>query len=270
MRLEPRANFVVVNTRRLFGTLLRTLRIGAVCDVGSLDGAEALTFRALLPEAAIYALEPNPDNLRRMRADAVLLERRVEVMGIAATNFDGEADLFLVDAHASEHTRRGMSSLYARPDAGAGARAAVRVRTARLDTLLGRECAAPLRVALWIDTEGKAYEVIEGAAGLARQLYLLHVEVESAPCIDAAQKLYPDVRTLLEGMGFEEIATDQVRTSTQFNAVFVRGTQPMLVRMSVAIALVRARARWLLVGAARALCPACVRRYHAWRVSTLR
>lgn len=258
---------MIVNTRRLFGALLRTLRIGAVCDVGSLDGTDALAFRALLPLAAIYALEPNPENLRRMRADAVLRERRVEVMGVAATNFDGEADFFVVDARASEHARRGMSSLYARPDAAAADRAAVRVRTARLDTLLAGECRPPLRVALWIDTEGKAYEVLEGAAGLAGQVQLLHVEVETTACIAAGQKLYPDVRALLERMGFEEIATDHIRTSTQFNAVFVRRDQPRPARLRVAIALVRARVRWLLVGAARALCPACVRRYHAWRVS---
>ncbi|MGH3429353.1 MAG: FkbM family methyltransferase, partial [Mycobacteriales bacterium] len=124
----------------------------------------------------------------------------------------------------------------------------------------------PPRVALWIDTEGKAYEVIEGAAGLSRRVHLLHVEVETSACIAAAQRLYPDVRSLLESMGFEEIATDQVRTSTQFNAVFVRGELPMRVRMRVTIALVCARTRWLLVAVCRRLCPGCVRRYHAWRI----
>lgn len=259
---------MVVNTRRLFATLLRTLKIGAACDVGSLDGTEALAFRAALPEATIFALEPNPDNLRRMRADAVLRERRVEVVAVAATNFDGEADFFLVDGQANGDPRRGMSSLYARTDAFAGKRT-VRVRTARLDTLLAEDCPAPRRVALWIDTEGKAYEALEGAAGLARQVHLLHVEVETTARIAAGQKLYPEVRALLESMGFEEIATDQIHTRPQFNAVFVRADRPMRVRVSVAAALVRERMRCLLVRGARMLCPACVRRYHTWRVSRL-
>ncbi len=38
--------------------------------------------------------------------------------------------------------------------------------------------------------------------GVLRQVQVLHVEVESAPLIGAEQKLYPDVKSLLQTMGF--------------------------------------------------------------------
>jgi hypothetical protein len=58
----------------------------------------------------------------------------------------------------------GMSSLYRRSDPRFPSNSAVQVRTTRLDTFLTHKCPAGARFALWIDAEGKAYEVIEGAA----------------------------------------------------------------------------------------------------------
>ena len=60
---------VIVSTRRLFCRLLRTFDIATVCDVGSMDGADALRFRRALPNAAVLALEPNPRNFALMAAD---------------------------------------------------------------------------------------------------------------------------------------------------------------------------------------------------------
>ncbi len=96
-----------------------------------------------------------------------------------------------------------------------------------------------MRLALWIDTEGKAYEVIEGATGVGQRVHLLHVEVETSPCIGSDQKLYPDVKALLDTLGFTELATDVADTGAQFNALFVRrdlrvGTR---LRMHVMLAL---------------------------------
>ena len=53
----------VVSTRRLFARLLRTFDVETVCDVGSMDGADARVFRRQLPDAHILAFEPNPTQL---------------------------------------------------------------------------------------------------------------------------------------------------------------------------------------------------------------
>src|SRR5215469_3349882 len=127
---------MIVNTRRLFTTLLSRLQISAVCDIGSMNGADALVFRAAVPQSSIYALEPNPHNFRRMAADRVLRELNICVEPLAATNYDGQGDFFLVEADYSQTDfRRGMSSLYRRSAPHAPA-SVVKVRTTRLDTYL--------------------------------------------------------------------------------------------------------------------------------------
>src|SRR5215469_358330 len=107
---------MIVNTRRLFTRLLSRLQISAVCDVGSMNGADALAFRAAAPQSSIYALEPNPHNFRRMVADRALHERNIRVEPLAATNYDGQGDFHLIEADDSQpDNRHGLSSLYQRP-----------------------------------------------------------------------------------------------------------------------------------------------------------
>jgi hypothetical protein len=72
--------------------------------------------------------------------------------------------------------------------------------------------------------EGKAFEVIQGALGIIKQLRVLHVEVETTAAIAADQKLYEQVKLQLRRLGFSEVATDKSTDHPQFNAVFVRNS----------------------------------------------
>lgn len=260
---------MVVNTRHLFARLLSRLQISVVCDVGSMDGADALMFRDAAPGSSIYAFEPNPRNFQLMEANRALRERNIQLVPLAATNYDGEADFFLVAAdYSRREAARGVSSLHRRSGEWAPADV-VRVGTVRLDSFLAGKCAPPARLALWIDTEGKAYEVIEGVTRMAHDLHMLHVEVETSPLIGANQRLYPEVKTLLERLGFAEVATDQARSKAQFNALFVRSDLPAVMRTRVQAWLVRAGLRQLIVAVVRRVCPACLRRYQAMRLRAL-
>jgi FkbM family methyltransferase len=256
---------LIVNTQRLFIALLSTLEIDLICDVGSMNGADALKFRDSSPDSRIFAFEPNPENFRQMESNAVLRDRNIHLACLAATNRDGHADFFLVDADYSRRDyRRGMSSLFRRRGDERSS-ASVRVRTARLDTFLADKCGPAGRLALWIDAEGKAYEVIEGMTGIADRVRLLHIEVETRPCIGSHQKLYGDVKALLRELGFAEFATDQARSSSQFNALFIRSALPAVTRIAATATLVLALLRRRLIDLARVVCPMCLRRYQAMR-----
>jgi hypothetical protein len=135
----------------------------------------------------------------------------------------------------------------------------VPVTTARLDTVLERELSPDVRVALWIDVEGKAHEVIEGAAGVMRHVWLLHVEVETVPCIAADQSFYPQVKALLRRAGFTELATDGDSSQVQFNALFVRSKLPAAVRLGVRQRLALQHLRGSLGGATRKISPGLAR-----------
>lgn len=243
------------------------MQIGVVCDVGSMDGADALAFRDAVPNSIIYAFEPNPSNLRLMQGNPTLHARNIQIVPFAATNYDGEAEFFLVDADYSRPDyRRGMGSLYRRSDEWAPA-AVVPVKATRLDTFLADKCPPNVRLALWIDSEGKAHEVIEGITGIADRVHLLHVEVETARCIGTSQKLYADVKSQLWLLGFTELATDQAGLASQFNALFVRSDVSPVMGLRLKALQMRAWSRYRLARVIRRVCPACFRRYQAMRTA---
>jgi FkbM family methyltransferase len=245
---------MIASTRWLFQRLLHVLDIDAVCDIGSMNGTDALAFRAVLPNARIDAFEANPNNFKLMTGDARLRAANIHLANYAVTNFDGESEFFIVDADYSQpHHRRGMSSLHRRFD-GTPLADTVTVRTTRLDSYL-QSVNASARCALWIDVEGKAFEVIDGALAALASIHLLHIEVESTPCIGADQKLYADVNAKLINFGFVEIATDRPVTETQFNAIFVR--RDLLPRFSreIARAVALARIRRSTANLARRILP---------------
>jgi FkbM family methyltransferase len=257
---------MIVNTQRLFVRLLSTMRIDTVCDVGSMDGTDSLIFRDAVPESSIYAFEPNPENFRLMQANRALQERNIQILPLAASNYDGEAEFFLVEAdYSRRESRRGLSSLYKRSGDWATPAGVVQVKTTRLDTFLADKRPAHSRLALWIDTEGKAYEVIEGIGNVVNDIYLLLVEVETEPCIGSNQRLYPEVKSLLQRLGFAELATDQAPSQIQFNALFVRCDLSAGKRLRMKPWLAHALLRYLLVRAIGKMCPACLRRLRAMR-----
>jgi FkbM family methyltransferase len=234
---------MIVDTGWLFKKLLGAFRIDLVCDVGSMDGSDALACRAAAPDAHIYAFEVHPDNVREMRSNRVLSQRRVELVPLAISDNDGHADFYLVDPARPGVWWRGMSSLHRRADATR----TVNVETARLDTFLSARSETGRSLALWLDVEGKAYEAIQGARGAWGDLRLVHVEVEVEPCIAPGQALYPQVRALLHSIGLEELAIDRTWHG-QFNALFVE--RGLLARFRfrvmgwVAIAWLRHRPTW--------------------------
>lgn len=259
---------MIANTRRLFCWLLRSMRIDVVCDVGSMNGADALRFRGALPAARIYAFEANPENYRRMAADTALAEGSIRVLPHAVSDANGTATFFLVGADYSRpNDARGMSSLYRRTGEFAPV-AVAPVDTVRLDSFLANESTAPARVALWVDTEGTAYEVIAGMRGVLQQIQLLHVEVENEPLIGAHQKLYPDVKKILQSMGFRELATDRDPGRSQFNVVYVRRQPQWRMRARVCICLLRARVRYLATTALQRWFPSALRRYQARQLNS--
>ena len=213
---------MIVDTGRLFLKLLRTFEIDTACDVGSMDGYDALRFRRVLPAAEVIAFEPNPRNYELMATDERLPRRGIRILPFAVSDRDAEAPFFVVGARYARDRdlpRRGISSLYRRADSSSIAEV-VRVRTVRLDDILTQDSSAT-RIALWIDTEGMGFEAVAGASRVLARTQMLHVEVETVPFIGAEQKLLPDIERMLDA-DFALLATDHPRDWSQLNALFVR------------------------------------------------
>jgi FkbM family methyltransferase len=251
---------MIVSTRYLFAALLKPLAIDTVGDVGSMDGTDTLYFRRASGGARCYAFEPNPDNYRRMTNDARLIASDIHIVPLAASDHDGSAPFFLVPANDSlPRDQRGMSSLYLREQVEFR-QGQIVVGTTRLDTFFEREEKHAARLALWIDVEGMAAEVVAGMRGIAAAVCLIHVEAETLACIGRDQKLYGDVARALNDMGFTEIATDRRVNELQLNAVFVRRDVATEHAGAIRLLLLRAWLRRRLAKLAYALFPSLVRR----------
>ena len=96
---------------------------------------------------------------------------------------------------------------------------AATVPATRLDTAVEELSPQPRSIGLWIDVEGSAFEVLEGAAMISDRVTCIHVEVESR-ALWQGQRLCPDVMALLARRGFRPVARSVGRF--QFDVLFVR------------------------------------------------
>lgn len=242
-----------VDTARLFERLLPHVAPGVICDVGSMNGSDAMRCARACPGARVFAFEPNPYNLAPMLADERLRALGVEVIGQAVAERETVAPFHVLRAdYSTTNYQRGRSSMY--PAAATAEHLeVVEVPVVRLDVFLARRMDAGTRLACWVDAEGMAYEVLEGASGVRANLDLVHVEVERVPCINASQRLYVDVKRLLESWGLEEIATDGNARFTQFNVVYVRTGLGARLALRIAVCKALGAASTLVAGVRRRL-----------------
>ncbi len=252
---------MILDTRHLFLKLLRTLEIDTVCDVGSLDGTDALRFRRMLPAAEVIAFEPNPRNFDLMAADQRLPRERIRILPFAVSDRDAEAPFFVVGARYARNLdvqRRGISSLHRPTDSSSIAEVA-HVRTVRLDDVLSKDSSAA-RIALWIDTEGMGFEAVAGASRVLARTQILHIETETVPCIGAGQKLLPDIERILDA-NFVLLATDHPRDWSQLNALFVNKGSLRAQAAEIRALLASERLRHRVTSAVRPLLPGRLRRF---------
>jgi FkbM family methyltransferase len=208
----------IVSSEFLFRTLAKHLGSEVICDVGAFDCLHSKRFKAT--GAKVIALEANPVNFDALARDASLAAAGIELFNCAAWNRDEELTFNVVDAAARDAEWRNMiSSIRERTPNYRFASRPVRVRGVRLDTFLTDVLAAPARtIALWIDVEGAAYEVLEGIDGIRDRVCLVHVEVETRAFWEG-QRLWPDIDALMGRFGFTPIARRP--GDEQFDVLFV-------------------------------------------------
>jgi len=208
----------IVNSEFLFQSLAKRLGAEVICDVGAFDCFHSKRFRA--SGAKVIAFEANPVNFDVLARDAGVTAAGIELFNFAAWNRDEEITFNVIDATArGTEWRKLISSIHERAPDTSYASEPVRVRAVRLDTFLTDLLAGPARpIALWIDVEGAAYEVLEGIAGIRDRVCLVHVEVETR-AFWQGQRLWPDVEALMRQLGFSPIARRP--GDGQFDVLFV-------------------------------------------------
>lgn len=212
---------LILRTKYAFHSLLWLLDPDLILDVGSMDGSDSKKFKQLVPSAEVVAFEGNPNNYRVMCADIDLQKSGVRVINRLVSNQEGSQSFFVQKSlHPVVGFNKGTSSAMRRDELGMETEE-VRLDAVRIDSFLAREYPNKKRVAMWIDVEGHAYQVLEGLREAQDCVYLIHVEVETRE-IWPGQKVESEIIALAKSMGFIPVARGA--HSVQHDLIFIKET----------------------------------------------
>jgi len=156
------------------------------------------------------AIEANPVTFKERTAKAPHIQR----MNVALDKQEGSANFYFFGKSMTP----GNASLFERNDKKTRRKVTVPVTT--LDKISEN---LDDGIALWIDVEGKAHEVLEGGIETLKKTKVLIVEVEQIP-FWRNQKLDTDVKKFLENQGFTFVDQDQ-EYPQQYNMVYVNANK---------------------------------------------
>lgn len=196
---------LVLRTKYAFHTLLWLLKPDIILDVGSMDGSDSKKFKALVPAADVIAFEANPYNYQSMRSDDSLRHAGIQVIHRLVSNQEGTRTFFVQQPTGSiSSINKGTSSALRRSEQGMET-LEVSLDAVRIDSFLAHDHPESRRVAMWVDVEGHAYEVLESLYGAKEFIYLIHIEVETQE-VWQGQKIEKDILSLVQSMGFISVA----------------------------------------------------------------
>ena len=203
--------------RGLFLTLGKHLQPALVIEAGAHDAGLSARMRRVAPAAKIRAFEANPHNHAKFTKRYDYAEMGVDYRLCAIADRDGPVTFRVLIEENGQARRRdtGRSSLLAR-SATVSRYEEVTVPALTLDAA-GRDVDG--RVALWVDVEGAAKQVLSGAEAVLARTDLLMIEVETRPFWDG-QWLAADVCAHLLARGLVPVARD-FEFPNQFNMLWL-------------------------------------------------
>jgi FkbM family methyltransferase len=216
----------VPEERKRSAAALRSLFIDLVCElgppltaeIGAFDADFSRTIKRRLPQTRALAFEANPYNHSAMspaaKADGV------DYRHMALSDQDGTAMFNIVAQYGADRYSqvKGNDSLLQRTLDGI-VYEKVEVPSARADTVFGAPDLAGQRACLWVDVEGAAGAVLEGAQQLLRRTDAILIEVEHHRYWEN-QWLAGDVDAALQSAGLRPAARD-FEYEHQHNLVYV-------------------------------------------------
>jgi len=157
-------------------------------DIGAHAALYSILINSRVPNTTIHAFEPDVTNLGQLHANLFLnrICDRINVHPFGLSDHDGTVSF----ESSGEHEHRAFSKVSEAGD--------VKVSVKRLDAVIPVEAQ---KIAMKIDVEGHELSVLRGAEGLLRK-NSCYMQIESS------DENFPQVKTLLEGMGYRWLATD--------------------------------------------------------------
>ncbi|MEM0949198.1 MAG: FkbM family methyltransferase [Pseudomonadota bacterium] len=216
--------------RMFFDFVARLMKPSHFIEIGAHEARASNRVAQALPETTCFAFEADRDVYDYFTSKGAI-HAGVQYIYSAVSNRTGEVafykDVKVEPTAAAPFS--GNNSVLRKP--GDKEYTAVNVPTTRLDDFFqsGQGAAQTLESAvLWIDAEGHAYDVLQGAPQVLNKTVGIYVEVEDYP-IWIEQKTAFDVFSLLDRFGFVPVTRD-VETPGQYNVLLLK--RPMHLERS--------------------------------------
>jgi FkbM family methyltransferase len=184
-----------------------------IFDIGACEGEDSIRYARAFANACLYAFEPLPDNMRRLRKQlSDYGMTRVEAFELALSDTDGTAVF-----HVSSGAPQGMQDA---PDWDYGNKSSsllppadvlqhypwlkfqeeIEVRTATLAKFCSMRGIDRIDL-IHMDVQGAELRVLEGAGDLLRAVRAVWLEIETVPLYEG-QPLADEVQRFMESQGF--------------------------------------------------------------------
>jgi FkbM family methyltransferase len=195
------------------------LQPSAFYEIGAFNAETSIHIKRHLANCDVYAFEANPYNFNEFKKEAI--DSNIQYMYSAISNETGTA-IFNIQAKKKNKELepiRGNNSLFERNEKGVHYEKV----TVPVETIDNYFKSKHTTVCMWIDVEGKGYEVLSGAKNSLIDTKLILIEVESYQ-FWKDQKLDTDIIKLLKSHNFLPIARDY-ETENQYNILFCKESE---------------------------------------------
>jgi FkbM family methyltransferase len=197
-----------------------------VFDIGSRDGRQSLQLAKLFPNAAIVAIECNPETLGQCRSNAAK-QPRIKLVEKAINSHTGRCRFFPIDTKGTITSwadgNPGASSLFVATGdypIETYVQNEIEVDCVRLDDLCDQLDIKVIDL-IWMDLQGAELLALQSAGAVLESTRYIYVEV-SHRAIYAGQCMFDDVEAFLTSRGFAR-CTQIDRERWQQDAIYVNG-----------------------------------------------
>lgn len=205
----------------LYFRMLEVLPVTTTLELGAHEATFSRMVKEKFPTRTARAFEANPQVYSHFFLKGDIERCGVDYIHTAVGAENGSTAFYIYDQLDGKEEARDSrrQSLLLRTDTQDAHYTAVWVPQARLDTLCSADDASA-RYGLWIDVEGAAGLVLDGAEETLKKTLLVYIELESIPKF-AGQSLDRDILSRLLDADFLPVARD-FQFRHQYNVLFVR------------------------------------------------
>lgn len=189
----------------LFCAIAADISPDVILEIGSRDFMDGLKIKSRSPSSKVFAFEANPENYSEhlKNIDQVIFPLPI-ALGEANQISTIKVPRYASRIENATEQQRGIASILPRDDLGEAISYSVPMMT--LDSFMGNFAHDCVNFAMWVDVEGYAYQVINGASpDLMKKCLFAKIEVEEH-AYWSGQFLASDMRAHMLNCGFVEVA----------------------------------------------------------------